>query len=675
MPTPLLGLCLICKNESHGIAKTLETFKPYVDDWTILDTGSTDGTQDVIWRTLEGVPGRLFEEPFVDFSTSRNRALELHGQRTVFTVMPDSDDQLVGGEALHAFLLAHCDVEEQAHEAYNLNIRRGQLSYFLPLVMRTVAKWRYSGRVHECAGRPGCPPAQLSIAGVEVVQHREERSAAASKARWERDLVLLQADFDAKPDDPRTAFYLAQTLDCLGKTEEALAMYEKRIAIGGWIEETFEAKLRRTRMMQRLKRPWPEIQQAYLEAHVFAPGRAEPIYEIADYYYYQHDNLPLTYLFARRAAELPYPTNATLFVDHEVYAWKAAHLTAVAGYYLDAQAKVVGQQAVEQAIRARPDFELLRNNRVFYMQSAAEMFGASSQQLAFSPDAPFVAANPSIHFDGQTWRCLVRTLNYRIVKGWSYEPPDGVIQTNNVMLELGPPPSFEIFRVVPMCDLDPTPRTDYPVHGFEDCRLFQVMGRFYATATVCDFAFEPRGLREIVLLELNDEYAVERATPLRGVWSMHNQKNWMPVVNDALIVYGLQPTILLELDAKRAAKLRNAQQATVIQAGMPNMHLRGGSQLVPIAGGYLCLIHDVTWSNGYRTYLHRFVWLDKQFDVKKMSQLFFFQRRGIEYSCGLAYDEKNDLLVVSYSVEDSNANLATFAASKVLASLHEDFVV
>jgi hypothetical protein len=41
----LLGLVMIVKNEAHGIRETLESFKPFIDRWTILDTGSTDGTQ------------------------------------------------------------------------------------------------------------------------------------------------------------------------------------------------------------------------------------------------------------------------------------------------------------------------------------------------------------------------------------------------------------------------------------------------------------------------------------------------------------------------------------------------------------------------------------------------------------------------------------------------------
>lgn len=74
---PLLGLVMIVKNENATIADTLDSVKDEIDHWTIVDTGSTDGTQDIIRATLEGIPGQLLSKPFVDFSTTRNFALKV----------------------------------------------------------------------------------------------------------------------------------------------------------------------------------------------------------------------------------------------------------------------------------------------------------------------------------------------------------------------------------------------------------------------------------------------------------------------------------------------------------------------------------------------------------------------------------------------------------------------
>lgn len=74
---PLLGLVMIIKNENATIEATLESVKHDIDYWTIVDTGSTDGTQDTVRAAMADVPGQLLSQPFVDFSTTRNFALKV----------------------------------------------------------------------------------------------------------------------------------------------------------------------------------------------------------------------------------------------------------------------------------------------------------------------------------------------------------------------------------------------------------------------------------------------------------------------------------------------------------------------------------------------------------------------------------------------------------------------
>lgn len=133
----------------------------------------------------------------------------------------------------------------------------------------------------------------------------------------------------------------------------------------GWREETYEAMFRKARVLGGLGLPWAEVQAAYLKAHAFDPRRAEPLYVIAKHYH-DEDNHALAYLFASNASELPLPDTA-MFVDREVYEWKAADLCAIHAYYLtDAKAREHGRRAADRALSARPDDLRLRANRAFY---------------------------------------------------------------------------------------------------------------------------------------------------------------------------------------------------------------------------------------------------------------------------------------------------------------------
>ena len=77
--------------------------------------------------------------------------------------------------------------------------------------------------------------------------------------------------------------------------------------------------------------PWPDCEDAYLRAWHFRPTRAEPLYAIASGYRAMQ-RYRVGYLFAQRAAEIPFPEE-DLFVPGEiaqVYAWRATDEQAIA---------------------------------------------------------------------------------------------------------------------------------------------------------------------------------------------------------------------------------------------------------------------------------------------------------------------------------------------------------
>ncbi len=118
----LVALVMIVKDEAASIAATLALVRPFVDRWTLLDTGSTDGTPALARAALAGLPGDLFEEPFVDFGATRSRALELAGDGCTFTLMLSGDETLRDGGALRRF----CEQNTGDSEgAYLVDVRMG----------------------------------------------------------------------------------------------------------------------------------------------------------------------------------------------------------------------------------------------------------------------------------------------------------------------------------------------------------------------------------------------------------------------------------------------------------------------------------------------------------------------------------------------------------------------
>ena len=93
-----LGLAMIVKNEAGTIGATLGAARSHVDGWTLLDTGSTDGTARVAKRSAlaQTLLGTVQSAEFGGFARARNLALQTHGPRTAYTLMPDADFGFVG---------------------------------------------------------------------------------------------------------------------------------------------------------------------------------------------------------------------------------------------------------------------------------------------------------------------------------------------------------------------------------------------------------------------------------------------------------------------------------------------------------------------------------------------------------------------------------------------------
>ena len=99
----LIHLCIMVKNAGPQFENMLQQNLSIIDKWTILDTGSTDETLDIIKRTLVGKKnGELYEEPFINFRDSRNRLLDLAGNSCKYIIMLD-DTYVIEGD-LRSFL-------------------------------------------------------------------------------------------------------------------------------------------------------------------------------------------------------------------------------------------------------------------------------------------------------------------------------------------------------------------------------------------------------------------------------------------------------------------------------------------------------------------------------------------------------------------------------------------
>ncbi|MEP7043306.1 MAG: glycosyltransferase [Dokdonella sp.] len=319
---------MIVKNEAAVIERCLRSLRPYIHAWAIADTGSHDGTQAIVRRTLADLPGELIERPWVDFATNRNQALELARHYGDYALIIDADEVI---DVDAGFAWPALDAP-----GYLLELVYGDTRYRRVAVPRLDGRWEWLGVLHEALNSPDAAAARF-LPGLRIrVFSDGARSQQSLRDKFSRDADVLRRALADEPGNARYAFYLAQSLRDAGQSAEALDAYRTRAAMGGWAEEVYFSKLQIAVLKERLGNAPAEVIYAYLDAHDFRPTRAETMCELARYCRLQQRHV-LARDFAQIATVTPLPDDV-LFIDRTVYDWRGRDELSIALYYCDERA-------------------------------------------------------------------------------------------------------------------------------------------------------------------------------------------------------------------------------------------------------------------------------------------------------------------------------------------------
>ena len=308
---PLLSLVMIVKNEAPSIAQTIASVRGVVDRYTVLDTGSTDDTIKIIREAFGTTPGDIYEESFVDFATTRNRAIELEGTKSKFMLMLSGDETLHNASALRTTI--------EKGDAWNLLVHYGKKSQFTSTrIHRSATQWRYKGVTHEYMTGPDGQTNEQRIKGPYIYYNTTSVTRESKRERWELDIQLLVNEWTEVAATPRTAFYLAQSYDSLEKFEDAMNWYRTRSVMGGWEEGKYESIYRMGRISQHLNESWDISMKHYMHAYSVAPHRAEPLYQIGSHYQAQQQ-YALAFIYMHQAWRKSFPEDANGFTYIDIY--------------------------------------------------------------------------------------------------------------------------------------------------------------------------------------------------------------------------------------------------------------------------------------------------------------------------------------------------------------------
>ena len=322
----LINMCVMVKNGGELFEEMLQKNIDVFDRWTILDTGSTDGTVDAIKKILVGKKkGTLYEEPFINFRDSRNRCLELAGTQCKYNVMLD-DTYLVEGD-LRAFL--NVIRGDQFGDSYSLTVKSHDVEYISNRITKSENNLKYIYTMHEVIQNENNTnvrvPENCAIINDTNNKYMQERS----DFRKEYDLKCLYDMVEEYPDEPRHLFYLGQTYKMLGNYEKAVEYYKKRafFHIDGFDQEKFDSLFEFTRIsVYQLNKPWKDYEKYYELCIEWQPTRPEGNYFLG-IHYFMENNKKQAFNHFKRAFEIGFP-------HHQQYSLKPTLSYHFLPYYL-----------------------------------------------------------------------------------------------------------------------------------------------------------------------------------------------------------------------------------------------------------------------------------------------------------------------------------------------------
>ena len=316
---------LIVKNEKPVIVRCLSTLTPLVNYWVVVDTGSTDGTQETIIDFMDsiGMPGQLHEREWVDFAHNRNQAIDLATAAACdYILVIDADEWVEYGPA---FKLAR----PLEHDFYYVTISYSDLRYERIQLFSTRHPWRYVGVLHEALAIPQEATKFSKLLGAKmVVQQDGARSQDSQKAL--HDAQTLEKALLEDPTNSRYVFYLAQSYRDARLNHKAIEQYNKRIQMGGWEQEIYYSLYSLAKLLEEENFPHAIVVAAHRAAHEFRPSRLEPLYNLAEYYR-SKDMFQLCY----DTATVPiFATSDSLFVTSSVYEYDLIFTRSICAYWI-----------------------------------------------------------------------------------------------------------------------------------------------------------------------------------------------------------------------------------------------------------------------------------------------------------------------------------------------------
>lgn len=301
-------LNMVVCNQADLVERAINSVKHLIDSYVIIDTGSTDGTQDKVKEALKGFSGELIQSPWVDFAHHRNEALLLSKKKADYVLSIDADEIFV--------ITPRFVMPELTQDFYVMNVHEiGGVDVYRAVMIKTSLNWQWQGAI--CEEITSTEAQNFAILLESAIYSDKTALRVNSPHKYRKEAQLLEKELEKNPSHARNTLMLARCYEGARDYEAALKAYEKRANMAGSGEEVFFALYSIVRMQEALKVAAETITTNYYKVHTTAMHRLEPLYRLATLYL-RNNNPIQAYVVASYALKMN-PTQDLSYVERWIY--------------------------------------------------------------------------------------------------------------------------------------------------------------------------------------------------------------------------------------------------------------------------------------------------------------------------------------------------------------------
>lgn len=342
----------ICKNESKFAARWMRSMGE-ADQVIVLDTGSEDGTPDIL-RSLGALVTERKIVPW-RFDAARNASLDLTPEDADLCVCTDLDEVFSPGWRKRLEDAWHPGVTRVSYR-YTWDFRpdgtEGHVFFLDKIHARSGYRWTHP--VHEVLQwmGPG-PECRVTAEGVQLNHFPDPHK---SRAQY---LPLLEMAVREAPEDDRNMHYLGREYLFYGRYDDCIRTLKQHIRMPSavWADERC-ASMRYIARAYLAKGDEAEAEKWCARAVAEAPHLREPYLDYARLLYGKNDWEGVAFLTGRalRIAE----RSMTYISDGDAWGSLPWDLRAIALYHTDRKREAL--TAAQEALRLSPREDRLQNN-------------------------------------------------------------------------------------------------------------------------------------------------------------------------------------------------------------------------------------------------------------------------------------------------------------------------